>query len=172
MLATIENVDDGDQKEYIKKLINIFCCCHRSTSRNWWIYFVFVMWYIIYFFKGNRMRKVFGTSGTCWPPWRTSTTATRRSTSRSDEVHHGGPHVHHLNGRLIHLGKLGHLVNLNNNNNHFNIHIYTSTSTKTTTTTKYLSTSWCTPSGRRRRRRRRPPSMSNIILINFLMYSI
>ena len=48
-------------------------------------YFFFVMWYIIstYFLKGNRMRMDLGTSGTCWPPWWTSTMRSRASTSRS-----------------------------------------------------------------------------------------
>ena len=49
MLAIMEDVDSGDQKEYIKKFINFFLCD---------MYIIYT-----YFFKGNRMRMVLGTSG-------------------------------------------------------------------------------------------------------------
>ena len=52
-MDTMVDVDDGDQKEYVKMFIKIFLSCDTS---------------FIPIFKGKSNKNGLGTSGACWPP--------------------------------------------------------------------------------------------------------
>ena len=92
-------------------------CCHHGGPldgrREWgldrehqevyqYLFFCHVMHHLYFFFKGNWVRIVLGTSGTCWSPWSRSSTSRSWSIFFCHVIHH--LYLFFLKGNRIVLG--------------------------------------------------------------------